>query len=131
MLLVGEPPRLAGVTLSATGGVPGSHPMDYMLGLRLLCPIARFWVLSSGWHGSAALPSRIFVLIPPRTVHPDWRWVSEQSMTRHLVEDVLYRSDQRGVLAEPPRWRSRAAIGFGMGFHHGVLPLILPVLTPL
>ncbi|GMN30723.1 hypothetical protein TIFTF001_041499 [Ficus carica] len=94
MLPAGEPPRLAGVTPPATGGVPGSRPtkngMDYMLGLRLLCPIAR-----------------------------------------HLVEDVLYRSDQRGVLAEPPRWRSRARIGFWTGFHHGVLPLILPVLTPL
>ena len=31
----------------------------------------------------------VLVLISPSTIYSDWRWVSKQSLTRHLVKNVL------------------------------------------
>ncbi|GMN50981.1 hypothetical protein TIFTF001_020130 [Ficus carica] len=101
--------------------------------LRLVCLIARSWILPDGQCCSVArlgwgdysphkLPQMaisdqqldlvlklyaflsvvahilmevaVFVLVSPSTIRLEWRWVLEQSSTRHLVKDVLDGCDQ-------------------------------------
>ncbi|GMN74481.1 hypothetical protein TIFTF001_053860 [Ficus carica] len=73
----------------------------------------------------------VFILVSPSTIHPEWRWVSEQSSTRHLVKDVLDGCDQWGVLLKSPRWYSRTGIEIRLcALDHG-LPLFWSALVGL
>ncbi|GMN63873.1 hypothetical protein TIFTF001_032953 [Ficus carica] len=73
----------------------------------------------------------VLVLVSLSTICPDWRWVSEQSSTRHLVKDVLDGCDQRGVLLEPSRQCSRTKIEIGSGAPDHGLPLFWSTLVRL
>nr|GMN74475.1 hypothetical protein TIFTF001_053857 [Ficus carica] len=70
----------------------------------------------------------VFILVSPSTIHPEWRWVSEQSSTRHLVKDVLDGCDQWGVLLKSPRCFGRVGF-YSSSFSEAGVVLGLPALT--
>ncbi|GMN39654.1 hypothetical protein TIFTF001_008875 [Ficus carica] len=65
----------------------------------------------------------VFGLVSPSTIRSEWRWVSEQSSTRHLVKDVLDGCDQWGVLLES----SHRCSQIGTEIRPDVLDLGLPL----